>query len=128
MAKWEQAFAYNGDYGWNLRFTSVEVNSEVQPQWVLCLKVFARSSFKEAKLRLHLESKHVKYVDENLEVFKEKEQQVKRNHIDRPSTLAVEACSHSKAVPASFLLLGKLQEQKRLILYSRRELCQTGND
>ena len=56
--------AYNDNY-LNLGFTSVKANGEVRQRCVLCLEVLARSSLKEAKLRRCLETKHVKYVDEN---------------------------------------------------------------
>ena len=46
---------------------------------------------------------------------------VKRSRIDRPSTSEI-AYSHSKGVRTSFLLLGKLQEQKHLIQRERPEV------
>ena len=67
-----QVFAYNDNY-LKLGFTSVEVNGEVRPQCVLCLKVLVHSSLKEAKLRWHLEANHEKFVNKTLDVFKEKE-------------------------------------------------------
>ena len=63
--------AYNDNY-LNLGFTSVKANGEVRQQCVLCLEVLARSSLKEAKLRRCLETKLVKYVDENHSFFKSK--------------------------------------------------------
>ena len=45
MAKQKQVFAYNDDY-LKLGFILVEVNGEVRPQCVLCLKVLAQSSLK----------------------------------------------------------------------------------
>ena len=59
MAKRKQVVAYNDDY-LKLGFTSVEVNGELRPQCVLCLKVLAHSSLKEAKLCRHLEANHEK--------------------------------------------------------------------
>ena len=56
----------------NLRSTSVKANGEVRPQCVLCLEVLDHSSLKEAKLRPHLKTKHVKYIDENHSFFKSK--------------------------------------------------------
>ena len=56
--------AYKDNY-LNLGFTSVKANGEVRQRCVLCLEVLAHSSLKEAKLRRCLETKHVKYVDEN---------------------------------------------------------------
>ena len=72
MAKRKQVFAYNKDY-LKLGFTLMEVNREVRPQRMFCLKLLARSSLKEAKLRRHLESNHEKRVDKTLKVFKEKD-------------------------------------------------------
>ena len=71
MAKRKQVLAYNEDY-LKLGFTSGEGSGEVRPQCVLCLKVLAHSSLKEAKLRRHLKSNHEKFVDKTLEVFKKK--------------------------------------------------------
>jgi len=45
--------------------------------------------------------------------FSQKHQKT-RNRNYRPSTPGVKAYSHSKAVRAFFLLLGKMQQQKRL--------------
>ena len=56
--------AYKDNY-LNLGFTSVKANGEVRQRCVLCLEVLAHSSLKETKLRRCLETKHVKYVDEN---------------------------------------------------------------
>ncbi|CAK8681314.1 unnamed protein product [Clavelina lepadiformis] len=101
MAKRKQVFAYNGDY-LTLGFTSVEVNGEVKPQCVLCLKVLADSSLKEAKLRRHLQANHEKFVNKPLDVFKEKEYQVKRSRFDHPAAWGGVVYSHNKAVRASF--------------------------
>ena len=111
--------AYNDDY-LKLGFTLVEVNGEVRPQCMLCLKVLAHSSLKKAKLCRHLEANHEKFVNKILDVFKEKEHQLKRNRIDRPAAWGGVAYSHNKAVRASFsLFLGKLLEKKRLIQRER---------
>ena len=119
MAKRKQVFAYNDDY-LKLRFTSIEVNGEVRPQCVLCLKVLAHSSLKEAKLRRHFEANHEKFVNKTLDVFKEKEYQVKRSRIDRSAAWGRVAYSHNKAVRASFsVFLGKLLEKKRLMQQER---------
>ena len=59
----------------------VEVNGEVRPQCVLCLKALAHNSLKEAKLLRHLETNHEKFVNKIIDVFKEKEHQVKRSRI-----------------------------------------------
>ena len=85
MAKRKQVFAYNKDC-LKLRFTSMEVNGKVRPQRVFCLKLLAHSFLKEAKLHRHLESNHKKCVDKTLEVFKEKDFQVKRSRINCPAT------------------------------------------
>ena len=50
----------------------------------------------------------------SLNVFKEKEHQVKRSRIDRPAAWGRVAYSHSKAVRA-YLFLRKLLEKTRLI-------------
>ena len=73
MAKRKQVFPYNDDY-LKLGFTSVEVNGEVRPQCVLCLKVLAHSSLIEAKLRQHLEANHENFVNKTFDMFKEKEE------------------------------------------------------
>jgi len=39
---------------------------------MLCLEVLDNGTLKQAKLRRYLEQKYVKYVDENLELSKEK--------------------------------------------------------
>ena len=75
MAKQKQVFAYNEDH-LKLELTSMELNGEVRPQRVFCLKLLAHSSLKEAKLHWHQESNHEKCVDKTLEAFKEKEHQV----------------------------------------------------
>ena len=84
MAKKKQVFAYNDEY-LKLGFTSIEVNGEVRPQCALCLTILAHSSLEETKLRRHLESNRGNFVNKSLEVFKEKEGQVKRSRIDRPT-------------------------------------------
>jgi len=71
MAKRKQECACNDNY-LKLRFTSVEVNREIRPQCVLCSEDLAHGSLKQAKLRWHLGQKRVKYVDEYLELSKEK--------------------------------------------------------
>ena len=119
MAKQKQVFPYNNNY-LKLRFTSVEVNGEVKPQCVLCLKVLGQSFLKEAKLRQHLEANHEKFVNKTLDVFKEKEHQIKQSCFDCPAAWRGVAYTHNKAVRASFFFLGKLFEEKRS--YSGREL------
>ena len=94
MAKRKQVYAYNDEY-LKLGFTLIEVNGKVRPQCVLCLTVLAHSSLKETKLRRHLESNHGNFVNKFLEVFKEKEHQVKRSRIDRPTALGGIIYSHS---------------------------------
>ena len=64
--------AYANNY-LKLGFTSV--NDETRSLRVLCLEVLAHGSLKD-KILWHLEQKYVKYVDENLELFKEKKHQV----------------------------------------------------
>ena len=111
MAKRKQAFAYNDDY-LKLGFTSVEVNGEIRPQCVLCLKVLAHSSLKETKLRRHLEANYKKFVNKTLDVFKEKEHQVKQSRIDCPAAWGGVAYSHNKAVRASFFVFWKIAREK----------------
>ena len=96
---------------WSSNFT-FEVNVEVRPQCVICLEVLPHNSLKEAKLRRHLESKHAKYVDKNYDFFKNKELHVKRSRNDRPATWDGVACSHSKAVKASFTVAWKIARAK----------------
>jgi len=48
---------------------------ETRSLWVLCLEVLAHGSLKD-KILWHLEQKYAKYVDENLELFKEKKHQI----------------------------------------------------
>ena len=48
MAKRKHVFACNEDK-LKLGFTLMEVNGEVRPQHVFCLKLLAHSSLKEAK-------------------------------------------------------------------------------
>ena len=91
-----------------LGFTSIEVNGKVRPQCVLCLTVLAHSSLKETKLRLHPESNHGNFVNKSLEVFKEKEHQVKRSRIDRLTAWGGITYSHSHAVRASFAVAWKI--------------------
>ena len=69
---------------------------------MFCLKLLTHSSLKEAKLRRRLESNHEKCVYKTLEVFKEKEHQVRRSRINRPATWKGVAHSHNEAVRASF--------------------------
>ena len=71
MAKRKQVFAYNEDY-LKLEFTSVEINDEVRPQCVLCLKILAHGAFKEAKLRRHLESNIEKFFGKLLKCLKKR--------------------------------------------------------
>ena len=82
MAKRKQMFAYNEDY-LKFRFTSMEV-----------------------------ESNHEKCVDKALEVFKEKEHQVKRSRIDHPATREGVAYSGNTAVRASFAVAWKIARAK----------------
>ena len=76
---------------------------------MLCL---AHSSLKETKLRRHLESNHGNFVKKSLEVFKEKEHQVKRSRIDRPTAWGGIIYSHSHAVRASFAVAWKTARAK----------------
>ena len=78
---------------------------------MLCLTVLAYSSLKETKLRRHLESNHGNFVNKTLEVFKEKEHQVKRSRIDRPTAWGG-IYSHSHAVRASFAVAWKIARAK----------------
>ena len=111
MAKRKQVFAYNDEY-LKLGFTSIEVNGEVRAQCVLCLTVLAHSSLKETKLRRHLQSNHGNFVNKSLEVFKEKEHQVKRSRIDRPTASGGIIYSHGHAVRASFAVAWKIARAK----------------
>ena len=79
---------------------------------MLCLTVLAHSSLKETKLRRHLESNHGNFVNKSLEVFKEKEHQVKRSRIDRPTAWGGIIYSHSHAVRASFAVAWKIARAK----------------
>jgi len=65
IAKRKQAFAYNNYL--KLGFTSVVVNGETRPQFVLCLEVLAHGSLKKLNYRV----KYVKYVGKILELFKD---------------------------------------------------------
>ena len=111
MTKRKQVFTYNDEY-LKLGFTSIEVNGEVRQQCVLCLTVLAHSSLKETKLRRHLESNHGNFVNKSFEVFKEKEHQVKRSRIDRPTAWGGIIYSHSHAVRASFAVAWKIARAK----------------
>ena len=71
---------------------------------MLCLKVLAQSSLKEAKLCRYLEANHKKFVNKTLDVFKEKEYQIKRSCIDRPAAWGGVTYSHNKAVRAFFFV------------------------
>ena len=113
MAKRKQVFSFNEKF-LKLGFTSVEINGEVRPQCVLCLKVLAHSSLKETKLQRHLKSKHKKYLDKDLKFFKGKELHVKRSRIDRPSIWGGVAYSHKNAVQASFSVAWKTARTKAL--------------
>ena len=90
----------------------MEVDGEVRPQCVFCLKHLAHSSLKEPKLCRHLESNHEKCVNKTLEVFKEKEHQVERSRIDRPSAWGGVTYFHNKAVRASFFVAWKIARAK----------------
>ena len=79
---------------------------------MLCLTVLAHNSLKETKLRRHLESNHGNFVNKSLEVFKEKEHQVKRSRIDRPTAWGGIIYSHSHAVRASFAVAWKIARAK----------------
>ena len=111
MAKRKQVFAYNDEY-LKLGFTSIEVNGEVRAQCVLCLTVLAHSSLKETKLLWHLQSNHGNFVNKSLEVFKEKEHQVKRSRIDRPTAWGGIIYSHGHAVRTSFAVAWKIARAK----------------
>ena len=54
----------------------------------------------------------MKYVDQILELFKEKKFQVTRSRTYRPSTSGVKTYSHSKAVRASFSVVWKNAREK----------------
>ena len=105
MVKRKQVFAYKDEY-LKLGFTSIEVNGKVRPKCVLCLTVLAHHSLNETKLRQNLESNHAKFINKSLEVFKEKEHQVKQSRIDRPTAWGeIIIYSHSHAVRASFVVV-----------------------
>ena len=88
------------------------MNGEVRPQCALCLTVLAHSSLKETKLCRHLESNQENFVNKSLEVFKEKEHQVKRSCIDCPTAWGGIIYSHSHAVRASFVVAWKIARAK----------------
>ena len=67
---------------------------------------------KEAKLRRHLEANHEKVVNKTLDVFKEKEHQVKRSRIDRPAAWGGVPYCHNTAVRASLFVSGKIAREK----------------
>ena len=75
---------------------------------MLYLKVLAQSSLKEAKLRRHLEANHEKFINKTLDVFIEKEHQIKQSCIDCPAAWGGVAYSHNKAVRASFFVSWKI--------------------
>nr|XP_039250834.1 zinc finger BED domain-containing protein 5-like [Styela clava] len=113
MAKRKQVFSYNANF-LKLEFTSVEINGEVRPQCVLCLKVLAHSSLEETKLQRYLELKHATYCDKDHEFFLRKELHVKRTRIDRPSILGGVTYPHKDAVRASFSVAWKIARAKAL--------------
>ena len=67
---------------------------------------------KEAKFRWHLEADHEKFVNKTLDVFKEKEHQVKRSRIDRPAAWGGVAYSRNKAVRVFFFVSWKIAREK----------------
>ena len=78
------------------------------------LESLSSQLFKQAKLRRHLESNHEKFVDKTLEVFEEKEHQVKRSRVDRPATWGVVVYSRNKAMRASFSVAWKIARANAL--------------
>ena len=79
---------------------------------MLCFTVLAHSSLKKTKLCRHLESNHGNFVDKSLEVFEEKEHQVKRSRIDCPTAWGGIIYSHSHAVRTSFAVAWKIARAK----------------
>ena len=67
---------------------------------------------KKAKLCRHLEANHQKFVNKTLDVFKEKEHQVKRSRIDCPAAWGRVAYSHNKAVRAFSFVSWKIVREK----------------
>ena len=67
---------------------------------------------KEAKFRWHLEADHEKFVNKTLDVFKEKEHQVKRSRIDRPAAWGIVAYFRNKAVRVFFFVSWKIAQEK----------------
>jgi hypothetical protein len=63
-------------------FTSIVINGEERPQFVICCEVLANLSFKVNKLIRHLKTKHDSLADCGTEFFKRKADIVKKTRLD----------------------------------------------
>ena len=82
-------------------FTSITDGREEKGQRVLCNKVLGQHSLRPSKLKLHLEKVHPDYKDKDLNFFKRKEENLKRQ---RPYTRS-DFQQHSRSlVEASYVV------------------------
>ena len=90
--------------------TSIDQNSVVKPQCVICAKVLSRESMKPIKA--HFEACHSNQAGKEFDYFKRKETSLKANRIDSTGR-----CAHQNeaALEASYRIALRIARTKSLI-------------
>ena len=70
----------------NYGITDLVDKGIVKPQCVICGEVLSNESFKDSKLKRHLQIKHSKLSDKHRENFQRKEQNLKKQRFDYVSS------------------------------------------
>ena len=95
----------------NYGFTYLVDKGIVKPQCVICNEVLSNESFKDNKLKRHLQTKHSKPSDKNREFFERKEQNLKKQRIDSVSSHYI--CTLKQATLASCVVAWHIARAKK---------------
>ena len=95
----------------NYGFTYLVDKGIVKPQCVICNEVLSNESFKDNKLKRHLQTKHSKLSDKNREFFERKEQNLKKQRIDSVSSHYI--CTLKQATLASCVVAWHIARAKK---------------
>ncbi|XP_068205434.1 zinc finger BED domain-containing protein 5-like [Palaemon carinicauda] len=95
----------------NLGFTRITHQGVLKPQCVICREILSNESFKQNKLRRHLEGKHSGFVKKDRSFFEREEQKLKRQRLDAPTNTAV--TSMQQLTLASYLIDWRIARAKK---------------
>ena len=95
----------------NLGFTYITHQGVLKPQCVICGEVLSNESFKQNKLKRHLEGKHSGLVNKERSFFEREEKKLKRQRLDAPTNTAVMGVQ--QATLASYLVAWRIARAKK---------------